>query len=490
MWTTSLTTLDPCAHQAFLIGNPDFSAQGIVSELTRRKYAISDLRGLSDWASRPSIKAVRLLVILYSSTLQCDLIEYMKGRGSWDSYVYTVLISDSPLAANVHQELVDVGIDEILVAPFSIEQFSHRMQVAGRFLEIEDQAISELNDRAKASDAMQSMNESLTAASRRFEALFNGLPVACFTFDQEGLIQEWNSLSTEIFGLKGWEVFMNPVWDALDPDGMGDWRYQKVADIFEAEDYPDFDWSYHKPDGSEVYLACKVVCLTNERGERVAAVAGNLDITARVLAQRKIDEQVAEIQKYTRKLEKQSRQLGAANKKLHELAVTDGLTGLTNRRKFQEMLTDFCESYRRENQTFSLLLFDVDHFKNFNDAFGHQAGDEVLKKFSRVLEKQARKYERPARFGGEEFAVILQNCDASEATLVAERFRAAIEQQAWPYRPVTASIGISTFTGIETPKEMIEGADKGLYESKRTGRNRSTHIFTIEASANQTEKAA
>ena len=340
---------------------------------------------------------------------------------------------------------------------------------------------------SRTSDDLHASIESLEIASRRFEALFNGLPVGCFTFDAKGMIHEWNSLATEIFGIEGYQAFLNYVWDTLDPECSGAWSNEIIDNIFAAENATEFDWSFARDDGKVVHLACKIVSLTNKKGEVVAAIAGNLDITARVLAQHQLEEQMRENRNYLRVMEKQRLKLQDANRQLRRLAVTDGLTSLTNRRRFNELLEEVLDRSLRQSQTFSVLMFDIDHFKLLNDVFGHQAGDEILEKFANVLRSTARRYERPARYGGEEFAIILDNCDKSASMIAAERFRGAINSFCWPYRDITASIGCSTFTGIESAREMIEQADSALYVSKHDGRNRVTHH---EETRNLDQKAA
>lgn len=328
---------------------------------------------------------------------------------------------------------------------------------------------------ARSSDDLHASIESLEIASRRFEALFNGLPVGCFTFDRKGMIHEWNSLATEMFGIEGYQAFLNYVWDTLDPDCTGNWSSEILENIFKSETAIEFDWSFTRDDGTVVHLACKIVNLTNKKGEIVSAIAGNLDITARVLAQNQLEEQMCENRNYLRVMEKQRLKLQEANRQLRRLAVTDGLTSLTNRRRFNELLEEILDRAIRQSQTFSVLMFDIDHFKLLNDVFGHQAGDEILEKFANVLRTSARRYERPARYGGEEFAIILDNCDKAASLIAAERFRSAINNFKWPYRDITASIGCSTFTGIESVRELVEHADSALYMSKHNGRNQVTH---------------
>ncbi|OWU65118.1 MAG: hypothetical protein CBB60_006320 [Armatimonadetes bacterium Cent15-Ar3] len=377
---------------------------------------------------------------------------------------------------SVEHELAwyEAGADHVVIGPPD-DRWSANIHFIANLLD-ERKKWQETEEKfTRAHEDLHATVESLEFASRRFEALFNGLPVACFTFDAQGLVHEWNSLATETFGIEAYEAFFNTVWTVLDPEETGAWNQQKVENLFAANQGIEFDWVFIKSDSTEVHLACKVVCLTNRRGEVIAAVAGNLDITERVLAQRKVDEQMREIKNYMKVMERQRLKLQEANRQLRRLAVTDGLTGLMNRRRFNELLDETLDRAIRQDHRFSLLLFDIDHFKSLNDNFGHQAGDEILIKFASVLTNTARRYERPARYGGEEFAIILDNCDVAAAQLAAERFRAAILAEIWPHRNITASVGCSTFSGVESARGIIEQSDQALYHSKRTGRNRVTH---------------
>lgn len=370
--------------------------------------------------------------------------------------------------------------DDALVLPASlamVELIANRLaaQVTERRALLEKLTLNE-----RASEEKSILNETLQVASRRFQDLFNGLPVACFTLDRDGFIQEWNSLATKIFGLQPWEAFGFPVWDVMDPDVTGSWSYHRVNDIFSAEDGYEFDWAFTKTDGEDVFLACKVICLCDSRGNRVAAIAGSIDITARVLAERKVELTMRELKDKNDALVSNESKLQKALKQLEELATTDGLTGLSNRRQFQNFLATAVSRFHRDGKNFSLLLFDVDHFKQFNDGFGHQAGDQVLKKVGSILRKTARANEKPARYGGEEFAIILEGTGGDSAKLAAERFRIAIQDCKWTHRDVTVSVGVSTFEPHLSEVEFIERADQALYESKRKGRNRSTHFRDLD----------
>ena len=128
----------------------------------------------------------------------------------------------------------------------------------------------------------------------------------------------------------------------------------------------------------------------------------------------------------------------------------------------------------------SLIIFDVDRFKDYNDTFGHPAGDEVLKRLAFVLEDQGRETDFFARYGGEEFAVLLPHTDSLGATIVAERLRAAIEAASWPGWPVTASFGTATLLpAMQDEMDLIAEADRALYAAKAAGRNCSVHAQAL-----------
>jgi diguanylate cyclase (GGDEF)-like protein len=158
-------------------------------------------------------------------------------------------------------------------------------------------------------------------------------------------------------------------------------------------------------------------------------------------------------------------------------ASTDGLTGLFNHRTFQERLKEEIERAKRFGHSVSLLMMDIDRFKNFNDAFGHLIGDEMLKSIADIIKNNIRSIDIAARYGGEEFAVILPEIDLKGALIVAERIRKKVEVFKIPMddkeRGVTISIGVVTFPEDASTRELlIDRADKALYLAKRTGRNR------------------
>jgi diguanylate cyclase (GGDEF)-like protein len=185
----------------------------------------------------------------------------------------------------------------------------------------------------------------------------------------------------------------------------------------------------------------------------------------------------AERDNLERTVDERTRELQEANARLERLAVTDGLTGLFNHRRFQESLQGELLRCERHKRPLAVLMFDVDYFKKVNDSMGHPAGDELLRRLAEVLSKELRQTDLIARYGGEEFAVLLPETTKAEALQVAERMREAVEtrineQGKWTQR-ITVSVGVATFPEDGKGAEVVlEAADQALYVAKRQGRNR------------------
>ncbi len=169
------------------------------------------------------------------------------------------------------------------------------------------------------------------------------------------------------------------------------------------------------------------------------------------------------------KLERQRRE----STRLRTDAGTDTLTGLANRRTFDDALANLLHGQREQDAAFCLLMLDLDKFKTYNDTFGHTGGDEVLRITGRLLHASVRPSDRVARYGGEEFAVLLPNTGIAQAGEVAARILEAFRDFAWPQRPITISIGIAQSTAGDTATTLIQRADAALYAAKHGGRNRA-----------------
>jgi diguanylate cyclase (GGDEF)-like protein len=170
---------------------------------------------------------------------------------------------------------------------------------------------------------------------------------------------------------------------------------------------------------------------------------------------------------------------------LSQKAMIDGLTGTWNRAYFDERLPAEVSLSRRTGNQVSLVMLDIDHFKEVNDTYGHPFGDDVLRAVARALGARVRVSDVVCRFGGEEFAIILPNTDAPRATMLAEDLRLLISEMVIlcgkTLVPVTASLGVSDLGRDQEASEMIKAADGAMYASKRSGRNRVTSAFDPNA---------
>lgn len=154
-------------------------------------------------------------------------------------------------------------------------------------------------------------------------------------------------------------------------------------------------------------------------------------------------------------------------------ARTDGLTGLLNRRMFQEMLSDEIARVIRYSRPLSLVMMDIDHFKKCNDTYGHPAGDDIIRMVSRTIKTMIRATDRAFRYGGEEFAVLLPETPSGDGYVFCERLRCEIEaDRSVKGLSVTISIGITEFSATDTPESFVKRADTCLYSAKDSGRNR------------------
>lgn len=161
------------------------------------------------------------------------------------------------------------------------------------------------------------------------------------------------------------------------------------------------------------------------------------------------------------------------NARLYEetkrFSLHDPFTGLANRRYIDIVLERNFAAAKRFKKPFSIIMADIDHFKKFNDTYGHIAGDKILVNVARILEKETREVDLISRYGGEEFLILLSEAEMTEARSVAESKRKAVEEAAG----ITLSLGVATYSDkIKIAEELIKEADEALYQAKQKGRNR------------------
>lgn len=176
------------------------------------------------------------------------------------------------------------------------------------------------------------------------------------------------------------------------------------------------------------------------------------------------------------KLRAMTESLSAKSETFQQAALTDALTGMQNRRYFDDALKEYLEEFRRIDKPVGLMVLDLDHFKHINDTHGHDVGDDVLRAVAGCLRDLTRYHDVVARLGGEEFAVVAPNMDVELLSKFAERIRAAISAMSISSGNVrlrvTTSVGLAVWDRSETADDFYRRADKLLYQAKRMGRNR------------------
>jgi diguanylate cyclase (GGDEF)-like protein len=209
--------------------------------------------------------------------------------------------------------------------------------------------------------------------------------------------------------------------------------------------------------------------------QRHALLALSRQVVAQVELTHAVEElenNTAQLRTYQSQLEEYHQKLELTNARLRTLSVTDDLTGLSNRFAFEEDLRNAFDHARQSNSPLSLLFLDTDHFKFYNDEFGHPAGDDALRFIAGYLKESMRAQDFVARIGGDEFVIILPGTTRESAAMLAERCRKTLAAATWPKRPLTFSIGISSLEGRKIKSnKLVSEADQALYRAKARGRN-------------------
>jgi len=262
-------------------------------------------------------------------------------------------------------------------------------------------------------------------------------------------------------------------WEKLvHPEDRESVREVIVAHLEGRTPFYEMEHRMRHKSGSWVWVLARGKVISRDAGGKPLRACGtHLDLTER--------------KRYEQRIAEQQKELEEANTRLAALAGTDALTGVTNRRGFEEHLAREVDRALRKKSPLSLILLDVDGFKSYNDDLGHLAGDDVLRGLAELLRARARGTDIVARYGGEEFAIILPDTDGEGALVLAERFREAIQAAPWPGRTVTASFGAATWnpTSAERGEQtLLADADRALYGSKGGGRNRVTHAGVLPGS--------
>ncbi len=291
--------------------------------------------------------------------------------------------------------------------------------------------------------------------------LLTGGRLAMILLDRKGTILDCNSFFLENVGLA--EKPVGQSINAFLAEGL------PAAKEGDTQTCRDVRLSFVLSDSLEHTLAGQMIDIGNLR----VVFAHTIRLTDNEMVA-KMSRLTDELTDLTRELNKKNRELAAANTKITQLMHTDPLTGLSNRRQLMELLEAEMSKARRHDYALSAVMMDIDHFKSINDTFGHDAGDRVLAGVAQTMRSMCRKEDIVARFGGEEFVLILPSSPSASTLECAERIRKAIQDTAFEgiSRQVTASFGVTLFTKNDTQDSFLKRADNALYQAKTSGRNR------------------
>lgn len=306
----------------------------------------------------------------------------------------------------------------------------------------------------------------LEASEQRFQIFMDSGPFLAYFKDQEGRMLYYNEKVARQFDVS--RTFLLGKTDAeLWPADLARVYREHDLEALHSGGVVVVDEHTANPDHStSTWRSYKFHCTDADGRPLLGGVS--LDVTAELRRE-------AELQRSRAELEE-------ANRRLRQLACVDPLTGLANRRVLDDELKNAFRGARQTGSALSLLILDVDNFKTHNDRFGHSHGDDVLRNLGICLRSQLRKGELIARFGGEEFVVVLENTPEADALSVANRLHATIGAYPWSPAPVTVSIGVSTLSAA-TPDagRLLTLADEALYVAKSSGRNRVVSYSSVYA---------
>lgn len=307
-----------------------------------------------------------------------------------------------------------------------------------------------------------------------YQRIFEYTPDALLVIDQAGLITMANAQAETLFGYDRSELIGQPVEILIPPRFTAHHPKHRTQFMSESHNRPMGATSSlfaQRKDGNEFPVDIMLSPMIIDGHHFVLCVAR--DITERKAAEDALRQKTEELQKLHTRLE--------------TLANRDSLTGLFNRRAFYEHTEQMLRSAHRRHETMALMMLDLDHFKRVNDQFGHAEGDLVLQRVAAALLATARENDIVARFGGEEFVVAVLGANEDESLAAAERLRAAIAAIHDLKRPITASIGVTTYTPQQAKRavslilaELLDQADHALYFAKNHGRNQVRHFNRLD----------
>lgn len=319
--------------------------------------------------------------------------------------------------------------------------------------------------------ALLDENHRLKRQLADYRYLFDTADVAMIIHDTDGSYLDYNQAYYKLMGYTKKSQLENfhpaDVSPQFQPDGQTSFdKATKMMNLAVQKGEHSFEWMHQKTDG-QTFLSQVTLTLITFNGQKTL---------------RAVIHDITETRKLERLVEEKTQELTDKNEKLEKLSHTDALTGLYNRRKLDEILTDVWDFSSRAYTPIGLLFLDIDNFKAFNDNYGHSEGDTVLEKLAQLIQDTVkRKTDYVARYGGEEFVIVLAPTEYEYVQKMAEEILQAVNELKIPHEHsptadhVTLSIGCAiTHPGKpnRSAEEWIERADEMLYKAKKSGKNR------------------
>ncbi len=304
------------------------------------------------------------------------------------------------------------------------------------------------------------LEHKLRLGEKRFREMSQSSPIGIFQADSEGLITYVNPAWESITGRSITEILGKPWWEPVHP---GD------------KEAITKKWLESEKEGQEVAVECRVVQKDGTINWVLLRSQFLFDDTgkATIATVENIDQQVADREKQKQLIH----ELLQLKEKLEIATRTDPLTGLPNRRDLNEKMAYEQARFERTSRPFSVLILDLDKFKNINDTFGHDAGDYILVQVGELLRNTCRRMDHVCRWGGEEFFFLLPETNLKNGILFAEKLRETLEETPFIYKgqkiKVTGSIGLSSYNAdTRDLEDCLKNADDCMYEAKNSGRNK------------------
>lgn len=303
----------------------------------------------------------------------------------------------------------------------------------------------------------------------RYHLMAESANIVLWTMGLDGSITYVSPTVETMRGFTVEEAMNQPLDEILTPESqliVSGYYARLFADMQEGRVPQPFrcEQEYLCKDGSTIWTEVEVIPYLNEEGVIVELLGITRDIRDR-------KHYLDELKASRDEVALANAALQEVNEMLHRLAVTDPLTGVWNRRHAEEFLAHDVAERRRYGTPMSLLILDVDHFKEINDTYGHLAGDRVLIEVTQRLMANLRNTDVLSRWGGEEFIVLTRHCTLPEATAIAEKMCALVADEPFANASVTVSIGVAELTPDDDVDSWLSRADAALYEAKSAGRN-------------------